>query len=495
MALSVPSVGDTVAGKYRIEAVLGRGGMGVVYAARHAISERRVAVKWMEADLQGDPEALERFVREARAMGRIEHPNVVGVLDVGTEAPMAYLVMEILRGESLRALIEREKRVEPTLAVRTILPAMEGVEAAHRAGVVHRDLKPENLFVVRDASGVAATTKVLDFGISKLTETDAKQKSGSKLTKTGHVVGTPTYMSPEQVRGTLIDARTDVWSLSVILYEMLSGTTPFDGDNFGALLVAIAIEPFTPLDPSVVPPSLARVVHRGLAKDPAERWQSVMEMARALEPFAHGATFREPTRPSSAPPSDPGRASQLGAQPAKRSPASDSPKGPARLELESGATRAAPRASREPIAAPARPSASGSTPTVAPVADEDAARRRLITIAAVAIVSIVALVLVIRSIGNAARDAAMTGMSDPSALLPPTSIAPPSTVAITTTPPPISAPPPSGPPPPSIVAPPPPTSGRPHHDTVRARPTTTSEGPPPPTTGASRSGSIRREDF
>jgi serine/threonine-protein kinase len=296
MSAVMPSLGDTIAGKYRIEAILGRGGMGVVYAARHAISERRVAVKWMEADLQSEPDALERFLREARAMGRIDHPNVVGVLDVGTEGPVAYLVMEILRGESLRARMEREGKLSVETALALLLPAMEGVEAAHRAGVVHRDLKPENLFVATTAAGTV--TKVLDFGISKLAEKEVLGQQAKQLTKSGHVIGTPTYMAPEQIHGTTVDARTDVWALATILYEMLSGRTPFEADSFGALLVAIATEPYVPLDPALVPPNVARLVHKGLAKEPKDRFQSVAELARALEPFAKGASFREPRGPS-----------------------------------------------------------------------------------------------------------------------------------------------------------------------------------------------------
>ncbi len=524
MPHATPQVGDVIAGKYRVESILGRGGMGVVFAARHTISERRVALKWMEADLQDEPDSLERFVREAKAMGRIEHPNVVGVLDVGTEGTIAYLVMEILRGESLRALIAREKRLSPEVALRTLLPALEGVEAAHRAGVVHRDLKPENLFVVRSASGEAQTTKVLDFGISKLTENDSRKREARKLTKTGHVVGTPTYMAPEQVRGATIDGRTDVWALSTILYEMLSGRAPFDGDNYGALLVAIAVEPYAPLDPNVVPPDLARVVHKGLAKEPGDRWQSVLELARALEPFARGVRFAEPRSPSLAPPgpSAPRESAAPTVAGVKRAApieaaatvADPAPSAVATPELDLPAVRA-PRQAAGAAPTPiriARPSAPetgdagevGTGPGQAP-------DRRWMTLAAVAVAVLVALVLVIRGIGNAARDAALT-LPAPTAVEPLTERPPPSAAAEDEPPVPVDerqepprAPDLLAPPPTTTVGvDPPPASARARHAEGTRSHTALSEearaDPPPTTTSArttstSRSGSITREDF
>jgi serine/threonine protein kinase len=303
MAHPPPQIGEVVAERYEIQSVLGRGGMGVVFAARHTISGRRVALKWMEPEPQDEPGAKERFLREARAMGRIEHGNVVGVLDVGTVGEAAYLVMELLRGESLRAVIEREAPMPIERAIALLLPAMEGVEAAHRAGVVHRDLKPENLFVAKLTDG-GTVTKVLDFGISKLDESARSgTRSPQNLTKTGHVVGTPQYMSPEQVRGAAVDARTDVWALGTILYEMLTARTPFEAENFGGLLVAIATEAFTPLYQRMdaPPPALVVAVHRALEKEQASRHASVLAFARALEPLAKGLTFREPSRASLVP--------------------------------------------------------------------------------------------------------------------------------------------------------------------------------------------------
>ncbi len=482
MSTPAPQPGDVIAGKYRIESVLGRGGMGVVYAARHTLSERRVAVKWMEADLQNGPDALDRFVREARAMGRIEHPNVVGVLDVGTEGSIAYLVMDILRGESLRELMTREHNVSPALALATIFPVLEGVEAAHRAGVVHRDLKPENLFVVRGPDGEAQTTKVLDFGISKLTENDSKKQDAKRLTKTGHVVGTPAYMSPEQVRGGAVDARTDVWALSTILYEMLANRTPFEAANYGALLVAIATEPYTPLDPQLVAPDLARVIHRGLAKEPDDRWPSVIALARALEPFARDAKFVEPHRPSLVP-LDPVRGSTAptvpGGPPVPRAAAVDTP------ELDMPAPRAAaPTPIR--LARPEAPVSELELPASSP-------RRRTMTLVAIAVALVVGFVVVLRGIGNAARDAAFAPPTSVALPSPPITHAPTPSVAPTTV-----APPPEPPPASTVVGldPPPATHARhaTHAPTGTSAPPST-EAAPPTTTSTSRSGSISRDDF
>ncbi|MCB9595595.1 MAG: protein kinase [Sandaracinaceae bacterium] len=296
-----PEIGDTVGDRYLLEGHLGRGGMGVVFAARHKVSGRKVALKWLRGG-PGNEAALERFVREAKFLGRIEHANVVGVLDVGTEGDSGYLVMEYLRGESLRQLLEREAPLAPDKAVCLLLPAMEGVEAAHRAGIVHRDLKPENLFVTRTARG-ETTTRVLDFGVSKL-RPDAHEGDVVPLTGTGNLVGTPRYMAPEQVIAEGIDERSDIWALGVILYEMLAGQVPFPSSNYGALLVSIATEDVPPLAERRpdVPAELIAIVERALSKDPARRYPTVVEMARALEPFADGSEFREPAPPSMPPP-------------------------------------------------------------------------------------------------------------------------------------------------------------------------------------------------
>ncbi len=295
-----PRPGETIAKKYVLDDVLGEGGMGVVYAGRHSLTSRRVAIKWMKPDHTNDPGRAKRFLLEAQAMGRIDHPSVVSVLDMGQEeGEGAFLVMELMRGESLRDHLDKHMCLAAEQAVSMLLTAMEGVEAAHRAGVIHRDLKPENLFLAKGSDG-RPITKVCDFGISK-----RRDLGSTGVTQTGAVVGTARYMSPEQVAAGEIDARTDVWSLGVILYEMIAGNTPFKGDTFGQILVAIAGCHYEPLDQVApeTPPGVVEVVHRALSKDADARFASVAEMAQALEPFAAaGYRWKEPAAPSMPPP-------------------------------------------------------------------------------------------------------------------------------------------------------------------------------------------------
>ena len=303
-AAQIPKPGDTVAGKYLLESMLGRGGMGAVFRARHLLTDRKVALKWMLPDEEAGAAAVQRFLREARAMGRIDHPSVVGVLDVGVEGDAAFLVMELLRGSSLRDRIEASGKLSIPEAIGLLLPAMEGLAAAHAAGVVHRDIKPDNLFCVAGGG-----TKVLDFGVSKL-QGDRFAGPGAAgsgaITHTGAMVGTPAYMAPEQVRGDRdIDARTDVWALGAILYEAITGQLPFDHETLGQTIVAIATMAPPRIESHVadIPLALADVVHRALEKDRDARWPSVESFANALVPFASGATFTTPRPTSVRPPS------------------------------------------------------------------------------------------------------------------------------------------------------------------------------------------------
>ena len=283
-----PEPGDLLAGKYRIEGELGRGGMGVVYAAVNIDTEKRVALKWLSPE-PGDGNNLARFRREARAAGRIHHPNVVTIFDIGEENGSIFLVMELLRGRSLAEMLE-DGPMPIREAIGLLLPAMRGLAAAHKAEVVHRDLKPENLFAVQNDEGAIEQVKVLDFGVSKTLGDE-----NLSVTRTGTVIGTPYYMSPEQLMGEReVNARSDIYSMGVVLYELLTGLPPFEGTSYNQLVVKIATEDPIPLDRALpgTPPELAAVVARALSRDPEHRFSDVGAFAEALEPFAEGQRYR-----------------------------------------------------------------------------------------------------------------------------------------------------------------------------------------------------------
>jgi len=291
----MPRVGDIVAGKYRIESVIGEGGMGAVFAAIHTVTEKRVALKWMRPDLVGQHGAVQRFMREAQAAGRLNHPNVVDIYDIGEHDGSPFLVMEHLQGEPLGAALERAL-LSPQQVVRYLIPAMRGVSAAHARGVVHRDLKPDNIFLCKNADGSDREPKVLDFGISKVTSIDGQLNP--RLTRTGAVMGTPYYMSPEQLRDAAeIDERTDVYAFGVILYEALTGRVPFDAENYSALILEIATG--TPKRPRQlrpeIPEGLERIVLKAMARDPDARYANVDGLGRALEPYSR-ASSRAPRK-------------------------------------------------------------------------------------------------------------------------------------------------------------------------------------------------------
>jgi len=282
----MPKPGDLVAGKYVVDQLLGEGGMGAVFAATHRFTGKQVALKWMLPELARDEDAVHRFMREAQAAGRINHPNVVDVYDVGQHEDSFFLVMELLRGEPLTsALSRRDLTVREVLDL--LLRAMRGVAAAHRQGVVHRDLKPDNIFLAYEEDGVRREPKVLDFGISKVSN---EGQINPRLTRTGAVVGTPYYMSPEQIRGSdNLDRRADVYAFGVILYEALTGQVPFIADTYGALVLEIATG--TPKSPSELvaglPIELSRVVMRAMARNAPDRFPDMEALIQALEPFLH----------------------------------------------------------------------------------------------------------------------------------------------------------------------------------------------------------------
>jgi serine/threonine protein kinase len=280
--------GDVVAGKYRIEKVLGAGGMGVVVAARHIQLDERVALKFLLPQALDDAEAVARFVREARSAVKIKNEHVARVTDVGTlESGAPYIVMEYLEGGDLAAWIKQRGALPIDQAVDFVLQACVAVADAHALGIVHRDLKPANLFCVRRSDG-QLSIKVLDFGISKLT-TLAGTGISMAMTKTNTIMGSPLYMSPEQMQSAKgVDARTDIWALGVVLYELMAARPPFLAASVMELAVKIANEPAPALASfrPDVPAELEAVIVRCLQKDAGRRYRDVRELAMALLPFA-----------------------------------------------------------------------------------------------------------------------------------------------------------------------------------------------------------------
>ena len=295
-------VGALLAGRYHIKRLRGEGGMGRVYEAEHIEIGKRVAVKVLHPAYSRTPDLVERFRREARAASRIEHPNVVNVTDFGTTPEGSlFFVMEYIEGIELGLLIHREGPLAINHALRITEQMCAALQAAHDAGVIHRDLKPENILLVGPASartpsghgvqsppeGVAAApdiVKVLDFGIAKSDEIDDSPRIGKRLTRPGVAMGTPEYMAPEQAAGHPADPRSDIYAVGSILYEMLTGVPPYDGDNVMEILHKKANEPPRPiveLRPDV-PALVVALVERTMARDPAERPQSMAELARQI---------------------------------------------------------------------------------------------------------------------------------------------------------------------------------------------------------------------
>jgi serine/threonine protein kinase len=270
--------GAVIGGKYRLDRLLGEGGMGQVWAAHNVALDADVAIKVIRGDANRESMNL-RLLQEARSAARLGHPAIVRVFDVGqTAAGDPFIVMELLQGESLEARIAREWRLSATTAVQLLLPIADALCVAHAKGIVHRDIKPDNVFLV--AEDVAIQPKLVDFGIAKAQE----REQNTHLTERGVIVGSPDYMSPEQARGEdSIDHRADIWSFCVMLYEVVTGQAPFTGANYNALLRAILeSKPPTLESLSAADRELSRTVEIGMAKDRAERWQSMQELGGAL---------------------------------------------------------------------------------------------------------------------------------------------------------------------------------------------------------------------
>jgi serine/threonine protein kinase len=296
-----PIVGQLLDGSYEVLRVIGEGGMGKVYEARHTrLHTKRFAVKLLHQELARQPDVVTRFQREAEAASVLTHPNVVGVYDVNTSADgRPYIVAELLQGEDLGSYLDRLGKLHTAEAVHIVRQVCHALGAAHAHGIVHRDVKPENVFL----AGPTGTVKVLDFGISKVLETS------DGLTKTGTVMGTPDYMAPEQARGDRVDSRADIYAVGAILYRALTGRKPFEGNDAMAILTAVLTqEPVRPstLEPKI-PLSLELVVQQTMAKMPNERFATMDALEQALAPFdavdAHlpAVTLKSVADPSTVP--------------------------------------------------------------------------------------------------------------------------------------------------------------------------------------------------
>ena len=281
LTLSLP-VERTIEGKYRLDQMIGRGGMGAVYEATDLRLNRKVAIKIMLGSMFGDRTALRRFDREAQASARLDHANIITLYDFGTiRTEGAYLVMELVRGPTLRSEIKRMGQLDSQTAAAWFTQILEGVKAAHRAGVIHRDLKPENVLIARQASG-PEQIKLLDFGLAKVSQLDPSNPQS--LTMPGTVLGTLAYMSPEQVMGEEVDERGDIFSLGVMVVEALTGSRPFLVRTAAELMASIVGSPFHLAGEAAEVKQLDSVLQKCLAKDPTQRFVSVAAMQQELIP-------------------------------------------------------------------------------------------------------------------------------------------------------------------------------------------------------------------
>ena len=334
-------------GKYRIERELGRGAMGVVYQAFDPIVERAVAIKTIRLDIENGAELLVRLRREAKSVGQLEHPNIVTLYEAGESEGLFYLTMQFIQGETLQNRLDRQRWFALREVLEIFAQICSGLDYAHQHGVIHRDIKPANIMITNDA-----VVKLTDFGISKV--------AGTGTTSTGLVVGTPSYMSPEQALGKTLDGRSDIFSLGSILYEMMTGEKAFPGQNVTTVMYKIVHEPPMPLavlQPGL-DPAVEGIVLKALAKHPDQRFQTCREFAAALEIYCNRAMAAMPATavvgapPLVAAPPPPTAAPSAASAPVATAPVS----APGVQPLAAGSSSAA---------APAAP---GSTPGVVPVA-------------------------------------------------------------------------------------------------------------------------------
>ncbi len=278
-------------GKYQIKRLLGEGGMGAVYEAYHCGIDRKLAVKVLHSDVGADDTDILRFQREARITGALDHENIIQVTDTGTTPGGApYIVMEFLVGQSFGDVLGASGPLSLTRVLEVFTPVLDALAVVHEAGIVHRDLKPDNIFLAtqtRSGKKQRTVVKLLDFGISKPVDASAGSQS---LTQTGSIIGTPIYMSPEQIRAQTVDHRTDIYAVGVMLYEALTGRRPFEASTFSALCAAVLVDEVAPLTlfRNDLPAQLETVVHRAFARDPDERFASAEELLGALVSAAEG---------------------------------------------------------------------------------------------------------------------------------------------------------------------------------------------------------------
>ncbi len=287
---SVNLIGTVIASGYHIQRKLGEGGMGAVYLGEHVKMGRKSAIKVMTQAMARDPEAIARFNREAANAARITHPNVCGIYDFGeTEDGLIYLVMEFIEGETLSDLLRREHVVPVRRALTILTQTADALQAAHDLGIVHRDLKPDNIMLARDRDG-GDVVKVVDFGIAKAMTGEQQQQ----VTKSGLVVGTPEYMSPEQLSGDVVDGRSDIYSLGLVFYRLLTGALPFQADSAQEMLIKRLTDEPLPLNRVSTgrryPDEMQHVMDRALAKMPADRFEAAIDLARAAERSARPLT-------------------------------------------------------------------------------------------------------------------------------------------------------------------------------------------------------------
>jgi serine/threonine protein kinase len=272
-------------GKYEVLDVLGRGGMGVVYKAYDPILDREIALKTMTAEGLKDPVLKERFYREARAAGRLRHPNIVTIYELGEENSVPFIAMEYIHGSDVHAVIKGQQEVSFEQKLRIIVQLCRGLAYAHKAGIVHRDVKPSNIRLTDDNQ-----VKILDFGIARLV-------TSTTMTSGGMVLGTIHYMAPEQIKGAHVDRKSDIFAVGIILFEILTTKKPFDGDNTATVLYNILHEPYQKMNPPLDEQfaAIGRILKKAMDKDPARRYFSADEMGDDLEHFLH--SFAPPQRP------------------------------------------------------------------------------------------------------------------------------------------------------------------------------------------------------